>query len=45
LAKFAGSGGAIVGTCPDHETFRRLAHDLESIGCRVLRLRTPGEKP
>ncbi|HLA84848.1 MAG TPA: hypothetical protein VJL29_08640 [Thermoguttaceae bacterium] len=39
-AHFAGSGGAIVGTYPDDETFRRLTSDLENIGCRVLRLRT-----
>jgi len=37
-AHFAGSGGAIVGTYPDQETFGRLTRELEAIGCRVLRL-------
>ncbi len=36
-AKFAGSGGAIVGTYPDDATFRRLEADLDAIGCRVMR--------
>lgn len=36
-ASFAGSGGAIVGTCPDQATFRRLQAALEPIHCRVLR--------
>jgi glucuronokinase len=36
-AQFAGSGGAIVGTCADEETFRRLATALQAIGCRVVR--------
>jgi glucuronokinase len=36
-AKFAGSGGAIIGTCPDEATFRRLQAELERIGCRVIR--------
>ena len=36
-AKFAGSGGAIVGTYPDDATFRRLEADLDAIGCRVIR--------
>jgi glucuronokinase len=36
-AKFAGSGGAIVGTCPDDDTFRRLEADLGGVGCRVIR--------
>ncbi len=35
-AKFAGSGGAIVGTYPDEKTLRRLVRELESIGCRVV---------
>lgn len=34
---FAGSGGAIVGTCPDDATYVRLESDLGQIGCRVLR--------
>ena len=36
-AKFAGSGGAIVGTFTDEATYRRLAADLGAIGCRVIR--------
>lgn len=36
-AKFAGSGGAIVGTYPDDATFRRLESQLGAIGCRVVR--------
>jgi len=36
-AKFAGSGGAIIGTCPDEATYQRLQADLSAIGCRVLR--------
>ena len=34
---FAGSGGAIVGTCPDDATYARLESALGEIGCRVLR--------
>lgn len=36
-AKFAGSGGAIVGTCPDEKTFERLEAALAEIQCRVIR--------
>ncbi len=36
-AKFAGSGGAIVGICPDSATFARLSEAMDSIGCRILR--------
>ena len=36
-AKFAGSGGAIVGLCPDDETYTRLEKVLAGIGCRTLR--------
>lgn len=36
-AKFAGSGGAIVGLCPDEAAYARLRQSLEAIGCRVLR--------
>ena len=36
-AKFAGSGGAIVGTFTDEATYQRLAADLGAIGCRVIR--------
>jgi glucuronokinase len=36
-AKFAGSGGAIIGTVADQATFCRLQKELSAIGCRVLR--------
>lgn len=36
-AKFAGSGGAIIGICPDEETYRKLSVELGKIQCRVLR--------
>ena len=36
-AKFAGSGGAIVGTYEDDAQFRRLASLLGEIGCRTLK--------
>lgn len=36
-AKFAGSGGAIVGTCPDEETFRKLRIEMEKIGCDTIK--------
>lgn len=36
-AKFAGSGGAIIGTYRDEATFERLRADLGAIGCRVVR--------
>ena len=35
-AKFAGSGGAIIGTCPDQATHKRLQTELEPIHCRVI---------
>jgi len=38
-AKFAGSGGAIIGTYGDEATLRRLEADLGRIGCRVIRPR------
>ncbi len=37
-AKFAGSGGAIVGTYPDAETLARLKVELKPLGCEVLDL-------
>jgi glucuronokinase len=37
-AKFAGSGGAIIGTCPDKTVFERLTSNLAPIGCKVIRL-------
>jgi len=37
-AKFAGSGGAIIGTYPDDESLVRLRKQLTDIGCEVIRL-------
>jgi len=34
-AKFAGSGGAIIGTCHDDAMYQRLEQALASLGCRV----------
>ena len=36
-AKFAGSGGAIIGTYPDQSTLEKLKAALEPLGCRILR--------
>ena len=36
-AKFAGSGGAIIGVCPGDAALARLRERLEPIGCRVIR--------
>jgi glucuronokinase len=36
-AKFAGSGGAIVGTYEDDAQFERLSAALSEIGCRTLK--------
>ena len=36
-AKFAGSGGAIVGTYTDDAMFARLEEALGAIGCRVIK--------
>jgi len=36
-AKFAGSGGAIVGTYEDDAHFERLSAELSEIGCRTLK--------
>lgn len=36
-AKFAGSGGAIVGVFQDESMFAQLREDLEAIGCRVFK--------
>jgi galactokinase/mevalonate kinase-like predicted kinase len=38
-ASFTGSGGAIVGTCLDELTFRRLQETLEPLHCRMIRPR------
>ena len=35
-AKFAGSGGAIVGCCHDDAMFNRLGEALSPLGCRVI---------
>ncbi len=36
-AKFAGSGGAIVGVYPDEAAFAKLTRELTGIGCRVIK--------
>ena len=36
-AKFAGSGGAIIGTYADDEMYKKLKNLLNAIGCRVLK--------
>ncbi len=36
-AKFAGSGGAIVGLCPDESAFQKLREVMAEIDCEVLR--------
>ncbi len=36
-AKFAGSGGAIIGVCHDERTFAALQNVLQPLGCDVLR--------
>ncbi|MBO5941497.1 MAG: GHMP kinase [Kiritimatiellae bacterium] len=36
-AKFAGSGGAIVGTYEDEEHFKRISAALSNIGCRTIK--------
>jgi glucuronokinase len=40
-AKFAGSGGAVLGTYPDEVTFRRLEEALAGLGCRVVKVVVP----
>ena len=35
-AKFAGSGGAIVGTYEDEAQFARLSQALAAIGCQTI---------
>ena len=46
-AKFAGSGGAIVGTYEDDTQFAALVHALSSIGCKTFRptIATSDESP
>jgi len=36
-AKFAGSGGAIIGVCESEATFARLRDEMREIGCEVIR--------
>ena len=36
-ANFAGSGGAIVGTYPDEQTFIKLTEAMKSIGCETIK--------
>ena len=36
-AKFSGSGGAIIGVCPDDATYARLKESLNALGIVVLR--------
>ena len=40
-AKFAGSGGTIVGTFEDEEMYHRLGTKLGEIGCRVIKPEIP----
>jgi glucuronokinase len=35
-AKFAGSGGAVIGAYSDADMLKKLTHELETIGCRVI---------
>jgi len=36
-AKYAGSGGAIVGVCQDHSSYDLLCDKFEKIGCKVIK--------
>ena len=36
-AKFAGSGGAIVGTYPDESAFDKLREEMKKIGCETVK--------
>ncbi len=40
-AKFAGSGGAIIGTVPEEGVLARLEQEMAQIGCRVIRPTLP----
>lgn len=44
-AKFSGSGGAIVGICPDDETFARLSAELGKISVKTIRPRIAPPRP
>lgn len=37
-AKFAGSGGAVIGTYPDEAVFDAPCGNLAEIGCNVLKV-------
>ncbi|MGL4944615.1 MAG: mevalonate kinase family protein [Thermoguttaceae bacterium] len=37
-AKFAGSGGAIIGVCPDDATLKKLTDVMRPLGCNVCRI-------
>ncbi len=41
-AKYAGSGGSIVGICEEENTFRKLQSELNKIGCTVIRPKENG---
>ena len=43
-AKFAGSGGAIIGTCDDDEMFARVSGRLAAIGSRTVKPQVTDEK-
>jgi glucuronokinase len=43
-AKFTGSGGAIVGTCPDQEAFNKLRKKLRQLKIQVIRPRIVGNR-
>ena len=36
-AKFAGSGGAIIGACTNETTWIKLQRAMQAIGCQVIR--------
>ena len=36
-AKFAGSGGAIIGTYEDDATYERLGQEMDALGCRLIK--------
>ncbi|MFV2068711.1 MAG: mevalonate kinase [Pirellulales bacterium] len=44
-AKFAGSGGAIIGTYPDRRTFEQLSQAMAAIGCQLFKPRIAPEFP
>jgi glucuronokinase len=44
-AKFAGSGGAIIGTYPDEHVYQSLKNELRQINCLVLRPKIGSEAP